>query len=202
MPESRLGDTTGSGQRLLTGGTKVMIAVACLGLVIAMLAWAGAFAPRRDTWTHIPADQALQVGPYEVRFDSATATFTDAAPGGSAASWNVNVDGRIHSLEATNHTVDMSSFIASTSGVSPTFFTIGPADSSAFGMDLVPGLGWQDFHLSFIVPASDLDRGTSEFPVGVNVLMQRHTQVHLGNPATQWVPAPVGVRTQVPLTLG
>ncbi len=178
-----------------------MIGVACVGLLIAMLTWVGAFAQRRDTWTHVPANEIMQIGPYEVRFHTATATFTDSGLDGSVASWNVKVDGQIHSLETTNQTLDMSSFIASKSGVTPTFFTIGPADSSAFGMDLVPGLGWQDFQLSFTVPASDLERTTSEFPVGVNVLMKRQTHVHLGNPASQWVPSPIGLRTEVPLTL-
>lgn len=199
MPTSRIG--TRSSPRLLTDGTKVMIGVACVGLLIAMLTWVGAFAQRRDTWTHVPANEIMQIGPYEVRFDAATATFTDPGLEGSVASWTVKVDARIHNLETTNHTLNMSSFIGSKSGVQPSFLTIGPADSMAFGMDLVPGLGWQDFQLSFTVPASDLERTTAEFPVGVNVLMQRQTHVHLGNPTSRWVPAPAGLRTKVPLTI-
>lgn len=175
--------------------------MACVGLLIAMLTWVGAFSPRRDTWSDVPANEAMQIGPYEVRFDTATATLMAPGLEGTVASWTVKVDGRIHNLETTNHTLSMSSFIASKSGVQPSFLTIGPADSMAFGMDLVPGLGWQEFQLSFTVPASDLERTTAEFPVGVNVLMQRQTQVHLGNPASQWVPAPAGLRTKVPLTI-
>lgn len=172
----------------ITAGTKVFLGLCGVALVVVVLLWSGVFAPRDDVWTTVGADQVMDTGPYQVRFTDATASAFD--PG------SVDVHGQIRLTDADALVLQEDWFGSPGLGAAQ-WFTIGPADGP-FGVELIPGLGWQEFSLHVTTEADAL-AGRATLPVGALDLRQRRNWQTVGDDSLHWVPAPTGQRTEVPL---